>query len=888
MADVQQRVDGSRLQAEGSRVTLLRMTANAHWHVCATPALARQLRQGFALEQRDAGKRVWAAPLIADLESFIAQCWTATWPSERLLSPAQHLAVWQGIVEADPDTESLIARRGLARLAMQAARLVARYQIDLPASPAWTPEHAAFQRWHAHYLETLAGKRWLSSADLPRAATARLDDPGALRPQRLSLHGFVEPPDPACQAFLDALAARGTQVDHIDNTEQSSGTSAWTLADDATQWAWLGDAVAQQLLVAAEQDQPAPDIVIACADPAQHAAHIAGEFAPRVAPWAVDARSGQRAQPWRVEPAPALAEAPLAAAAVAIVGVGSWRNEFAAVSRVLLCGALWQGRERLAAAELEAALRRYAQPLVHLSDCVRHAPEPLRVRMQAWERVVRDRPPRATPGEWAAHFQACLDAVAWPGQVAQGSAAFQAARVVRESLAQLAGLDNHLGHIGHAAATSWLGELLRGRPWAARADHAQTVTITTHAEAAALRADVRYVLDVDDGHWPRAPLRQGLLPIASLRAAGVPGADADQTLQAAKTLARALQAGAPAVQLLLSRVDDSGSTRLPARVWPDDLQWIEAALSAASAASAPLSELVEDAAPPVENAQAEGVRGGTRIFASFAASPLLAFAAHRLGIEPLEPLRNGLSMREQGIVVHDVLDAYWAQTRDHATHAARSAAELRRVVDGALAKSLDEQIDAHRFAQALLRSEHARLLDVLLRWLRLEATRPEAFTVAAREKTINIDFEGLPLRLALDRVDRIDTTGGPRTLIVDYKTGKLPRASSWFDEAVSQPQLPLYATPEAAVASGLEQVDGIAFAHVHGRDPALLAATNWAVQLVEGGPKGIKDPTSFDAQLAAAHERLRLVARAFLVGDLSVDRKAARDHALADLLPEAS
>lgn len=862
-------------------------THAGQWHLCATAALARQLRQQHALSQRDAGSRVWTTPLVADLDSFIARCWTATWPDERLLSPAQNLAVWQGIIDADPDTQSLIARRGLARLAMQAARLVARYRIDLAASPDWTPEHAAFKRWHGQYKAVLADHRWLSSADLPQAALSRLDDPGALRPRRITLHGFVEAPDPASQAFLDAQAARGAVIDQIEQAQPAKGVTAGTLPDDAAQWAWLGDAVARQLADAATQDQPAPDIVIACADPAQHAAHIAGEFAPRVAPWSVDARSGQPVRPWRVEPAPSLADAPLAAAAMAIIGVDSWRNEFRAVSRVLLCGALWQGRERYAAAKLEAELRRYAQPLVHLSDCLRHAPEPLRVRMQAWEAAVRDRPPRATPGAWAAHFQACLDALAWPGPVAQGSAAFQAARTVRESLAELAGLDHHLGQIGHAAAVSWLGELLRNRPWAPRAEHAQPVTITSHEEAASLHADHRYVLDVDDTHWPRAVLRQGLLPIATLRAAGVPGADAEQALTSANNLADALCCGAGAVQLLLSAVDDSGSHREAARVWREDLQWTAATPPAASDVSAPLSPLVENSAPEVRDAQAEGVRGGTRIFASFAASPALAFAAHRLGIEPLEPLRNGLGPREQGVVVHDVLDTYWAQTSDQASHAARSSTELRRLVDAALAKSLDAHIDAHRYAQALLRSEQARVLDVLLRWLRLETNRHEPFAVAQREKTINIDFEGLPLRLSLDRVDRIDTADGPRTLIVDYKTGKLPRASSWFDEAVSQPQLPLYATPEAAGASGLEQVDGIAFAHVHGRDPVLLAATNWAAQLVDGGPKGLRDPASFDEQLAAAHARLRQVARAFQLGDLSVDRKAARGHPLAVLLPEA-
>ena len=855
-----------------------------HWDLCATPALARQLRMRHAVAQRAAGHRAWAAPRVADLDSWISQSWAATWPDERLLSAAQHLALWQKIVEDDPETEALISRRGLARQARTAAHWVARYDIDIANAPTWTPEHAAFQRWHAQAQSVLQREHWLTSAQLPGALLARLDDLGAPRPASITLYGFVQPPDPAQQAVLDALAARGTQIEFAPQPAAAEALAAHRCADARAQWAWLGDAVAAKLRAAAAADSEAPDIVIACADPAAQAALIDSEFAPRVAPWRHDLRSGHTAKPWRVEPAPAFGEHSLVAAARAIVTVETWRNDFNTVSRVLLCGALWQGADRFAAAELEATLRSRAQPLTHLADCVRWAPEALGQRMLAWEAAVRERPRRATPSAWASHWLACLTAIGWPGAQARGSAGFQAARLLRETLTSMAGLDPQLGEIGHGAALGWLDELLAGRPWAPRVEHVQPITITTHDEAAALPADVRIVLDVDDATWPQPPLRQGLIASGVLRDAGVPGASPVAAAKAAEQTASALLCGAQSAHLLLCSVDASGSVCAPAPVWPDGLDWAQTAPAEPAAATAPLDAVEEQPAPPITDASREGVRGGTRIFSTYARSPLLAFAAHRLGVSSLESVRSGLSPMEQGIVVHAVLEQYWAQCSSSEAHASRSDTALRDQVAALLEAALDDAIDAHRYPRALLRSEQARLHDVLLRWLRHERHRQAPFTVAAQEAKVTFTFERLPLDVRLDRIDLVDVDGAQKVLVVDYKTGAGRKPAAWFDAAISEPQLPLYATPEAMAAAGYTRIDGLAFANVHPRSPQLLAATNWARRLSDADAIGLKQPEAFDDALADTHTRLREAAAGFVAGELGVDAKAAEGHDLAVLI----
>lgn len=854
--------------------------------LCATPALARRERVRHAVARQSAGERVWAAPNIADVEGWIARQWAATWPAERLLSGAQELALWQRIVDDDPDTDGLISTRGLARQARSTARMAARHCIDVAAAPAWTPEQAAFQRWHARYQAALKDHGWLTTAQLPAAALTGVDDSGFSRPGQVDLLGFVHAPEPAQQALLDRLAAAGSQVRQRPPPRPAAQCRAVQAVDDDAQWAWLGQQVAAHLADAADAGQPAPDIVIACADPAEHRTAIASGFAPAVAPWLQHAGHG-RMQPWRVEPAPPLAEHPLIAAALAVLAVERWRNPFPTMSRVLLCGALWRGADRQAAALLEATLRSKAAPAVHLTDCVRWAPERLGQRMQAWMQAVERAPRRATPGAWAAQFFDQLRALGWPGELARGSEAFQAAQALREALAGLAGLDAQLGSVGRHAALGWLQELLSSKPWSPRVEHLQPVLITDFEQAAGLPADLRYVLDTGDDAWPGAPVRRPLLAHEVLVAAGVPRSTPADCLAHAQRAASGLLADADTVCLVLAQTDRSGSPRVPAGHWPAGLEWQAVDSPRPGRVRHTLAAPAEDRVPPVLDPEAEGVRGGTRIFESYVAAPLFAFVHHRLGVDLLDEAPAGLSAMQQGAVIHAVLDMFWAAVGDSAGLARLGDAALKARVSEHVDQALDPVMDSSRHPAVLRAAEAARLADIVTAWLAHERRRDDPFTVLARERAVAFDFAGLALRLQLDRVDRVDTADGPRHLVLDYKTGKAVNTGGWFADRITQPQLPLYATPQACQAAGIPSVDGIGFAHVHWRRPALAAATNWASWLIDTGQRARRRPAEFEAELAGAHARLHAMATGFLAGELRFERKHAASHPLAVLLPPA-
>ena len=70
----------------------------------------------------------------------------------------------------------------------------------------------------------------------------------------------------------------------------------------------------------------------------------------------------------------------------------------------------------------------------------------------------------------------------------------------------------------------------------------------------------------------------------------------------------------------------------------------------------------------------------------------------------------------------------------------------------------------------------------------LEKTRPY-FRVLARETECHLTIAQLPIKIRLDRIDQLNDGS---LFLMDYKTG-LNSINGWFQERLTDPQLPLYA-----------------------------------------------------------------------------------------------
>jgi RecB family exonuclease len=253
-----------------------------------------------------------------------------------------------------------------------------------------------------------------------------------------------------------------------------------------------------------------------------------------------------------------------------------------------------------------------------------------------------------------------------------------------------------------------------------------------------------------------------------------------------------------------------------------------------------------------------------------AACAFRAFAEKRLFSSAPETVSLGLDPRERGILVHKVLEAFWAEVQSQAALKALPLADrdalLTRKIDETLRRTLDQAETP--WERAYLDTERTRLRRILRPWLDLELERPP-FTVKSQETQLPDAAIG-PLRLSV-RVDRVDLAHDSNSsqpggeIILDYKTGPA-KPSDWLGERPDAPQLPLY-----AVLSESQNLAAVAFAQIRaGKDMGLQG-----YEAHEGIlPRGAKLPAAtLAAQVREWRAVLTSLATSFHAGDAQVAPK---------------
>ncbi len=837
--------------------------------------LARILRRDHALAQKHAGFTTWETPSIHGLRRWCRDQWLQTWPSAQLLHGVQELALWQRAIDQDGAARTVLSQSALAREARAMGRLATRYRIDVSQAPCYTEEHQAFARWHRAIRQELNARDWVLECELPQLVSDLVRKGEIPIPASLSLAGSIQQLTPQERHLLATLEQAGCRNQPCESPSRQPSMHAIAFTNDDQQFRGLAQAISTCLLSAEGRTDALPVILVVCPDPASRRTQIEHAFRPVLAPWLLLPGEGQRPIPWRFASGLGLDRQPLASVALSVCGLSEHKNTLDELSRLLLASVLWTPEQRQACAQADYKLRDLGGTQFPLKLLARHVPEPLGMRFQALLEQIHHEPQRALPSQWVEHFKRRLSLLGWPGDRALASTAFQAREQWNLALATFSAMDQQLRELTHGSALGWLREIVSSKPFEPRADHDQPILVLSPEEAIGLPADHLFIVDATNDVLPGAVQRYPLLATEVLVAAGVPGITAAAALDSACQWVAQIQQQADVLHLSYATVDARGAERQPTSLFGKELAWVEAQatstpVAAERAAAEPM--LVwpdEDPIPPVQDAAAEGIFGGTRIFKDYVEAPFFAFCKYRLGIETLPRSPAGIPPQAQGMIAHAVLEKLWTELRSKQALDGLTDIQLGERIDGPLDEALLRHLPPERFGKTLRAMERARLRDIVLQWLAHERRRFEPFEVLQCEHAVSLKFEGLDLRMIIDRVDRVETAEGERYLILDYKTGREAETRGWKADRLQEPQLPLYATSAALGELGIARADGIAFAHLKDGHPALAAATNWGMGLID--PKRRFKVESWPDQLTAWRTALTEIARGFLAGEAGLE-----------------
>jgi probable DNA repair protein len=841
--------------------------------VASSDRAARAVLAGYHRARRSEGRTAWAAPRVMPWQAFARETWEGRARDVRLvLSPQQELSLWNGIVQASGKPAAAMPgpRRSVATLAMNAHALLCAFApkyLEARARAGWDGDAEAWSGWLAEF-DAACRDRGAVGADRIALELPDLLDAHEQR-EPLLLAGF-DRLTPAQRRVLDAwgawrLVAKDEPAESLafyrapDTRAELAACAAWcrqTLEAEPTQ---------RVLIIAQDVARRRGEMERALLRENERGADLRFEFSLGVPLGAVPvARSAEMLLRWLEV---ALEEQQLDWLIASGHATASERetSDLAAAMRAVRR----RNRQRT-----HWELRTFAAEIATLA---RTWTERMRA---AQDRLAAAAGRERSPMEWAEIASRLLEAMGWPGARAQSSAEFQAAR----RWSQVLEACGSLGFDGRRMQWSEFVEGLRatlGDTLFAPESADAPIVIAGPAESAGLGADAIWFLGANENAWPACGDMHPLLPPAVQREGGMPHASAALDWEVARAITERLLRSAPQVRFSYAAQADGADAR-PSRLAiemtgapqpvPHDLA--EAPLPD------PLAVAFEDVSrvPLIAYGEPEdgagepvSMRGGASVITAQSQCPFKAFATARLKAESWEQAEMSLTPAERGELLHAVLHPAWAGP----PRGLRSLAELRAVAD--LAAFVAEHVGnamqkvprrvREQMPAEYLNLEEQRLARLVTAWLEYERTRAE-FHVEETEVEKQVSVAGLPLKLRLDRLDRLNDGS---FLVIDYKTGVVSDRA-WDLPRAEELQLPLY----AGFGLKAEQtLGGLVFAKVRaGNDMGFVGRVGDAVSTLKPdlGKRSPLVTRPFESdQLMDWRDEIERLSRDFIEGRADVD-----------------
>lgn len=817
--------------------------------LCSTPRLARSLRLEQARLQRDAGTARWQPPVVLTLAQWLDDVVSrAVLAGElasdilprQVLDPLAERLLWERAIEKqtrDEAAQALFDMAGLARTAAEAHKLMVEWKVELPHA-GHTEETRQFLRWRDTFQGLCRQHQVLDPASAVEQQIEAIRSGAGLLPARLCLAGF-DRFSPQETRLFTVLEDRGVLVDTWSSGMEHPGSACQLACDDAE--AECRAAVAW----AAERMQRNPAARLAIVAPEL------GVLRARLLALLDDVLHPQSALPAHAEMPRAydfslgdpLPSHPVISCGLDLLRLGVRRYRLAQQDAGrLLRNVYWSAGlfEADARARLDARMRGRLPLLTSLDQLLRLARKAeleggnlrrLIEHLDAMSAVAATWPRKQGARAWTVSFAALLDAAGWPGERSLSSHEYQAVQAWDSALADFGRLDELLGPLDAGTALQRFSALLQERIFQPEAEGEPRIAVMGMLEASAAPLDAVWVMGMNDHQWPPPPRPNPLLPAEAQRRVNAPNACSSVQAEFAEAIHDRLLRSAP--EIIFSWSHREGERELRPSPMLAGLPLLDRApepsrtLAETLAVPASMEWLDDHQAPPV--GPDEPLGGGTGLLKAQAICPAWAFYRYRLGARALDEPVEGLDALGRGNLLHLALQMFW-QGRSSEYLQGLDGSGLEAAIAQAVEQGMRhfvEQCDEPLPAQfAVL--EKQRLQRLLALWLELEKTR-SPFDVVECERRIELEIEGLQVKLVLDRVDALRDG---RLVVLDYKTGASVTHRSWAEDRIAEPQLPIY----AALALKDGDIAAVCFAKVQSAEQKFIgiAAQNEVLPGVAG------------------------------------------------------
>jgi len=862
--------------------------------------LSRVLAGQYNQWRIDRGDSQWQSPGIISWNLWLNELWETaslngiTGTDRAVPGSRQLISLWESTLKSEPLAHDLLHPESLASQLLETRKLISSWHLSYK-DPAWfgdeNENYAAFYHWNKAFEKRCDTDNWISPEDRTALLYKAIKDGRLSHPESMDLLGFDEfSPDQA--ALLSALIENGTPVCNLAITPQQAKAVLWKGKDHKSELQQMARWVRYWF-----EKEPESGIAIVVPDLQSRRREIERQLEEILTPG--NRHSGQQLKPWNISMGTALARVPMIETAFDLLKLLDDRIDIQDIGRVLRSPWL-QGAvdERNSRALLEKCLRdkyprqlklrevRYRAAEIRTHDRQHNELPEDQHEPQAWNspelnttlnklaRFGSENKEMQPASTWAETFDQLLVSLGWPlaeEDAEEHGQNWQALQAWRDGLRELASLDATTTKMGRKSAINQLKQICREKIFQPHTPAAPIQVLGLY-EVSGLRFDHLWVLGLHNDNWPPGAKPNPFIPGKLQRAAQIPNSSPQRELEVARTITKRLLETAPDCvfsypgQLdgedvlpspLLGTATAIGDENLPG--WQEH-DWRS---TIASADHPRLDPLLMPG-----DLQHGTARGGSSILKHQALCPFRAFASNRLGADGLETPADGISPMLHGSLVHSVLEHFWIETKTQAALLALDEESLNRRVR--------KHVDFVTFGERGLKQRPAfrgveadRVHRHVMDYLAIEKDR-EDFEVVGFEKEILPVIKGQPIRLIIDRVDKLQSG---EEIIIDYKTGKV-EPKKWFGDRPEDPQLPLYAIsadkPPAAMVFGIVRDDGCLYKGVVKRGgllPDLPPKASKATQeLIDAGYEMSKTIENW-------RQILHHLMAGFLAGEAAIDPK---------------